>query len=148
MLIRFLQILQGGKREGSPREKGKREEQLTLLLSPFLTRQPDHAYARTNKAKQFPGWFAPPNLLFSLISDVFLKSQSGWLLVWPPHKASGSHPARTRAWTEEPEKQFIFHIWFQAHPSPSTSGFPAPGGSARGQLNSEGALFYSCLLLP
>ena len=51
-----------GKREGSPREKGKREEGTASFPSPVLTRQPDRAYARTNETKRFPGWFAPPNL--------------------------------------------------------------------------------------
>ena len=51
-----------GKREGSPREKGKIEEETASLPSPVLTRQPDRAYARTNETKQIPGWFAPPNL--------------------------------------------------------------------------------------
>ena len=51
-----------GKREGSLREKGKREEGFAFLPSPVFTRQPDCAYARTNETKRFPGWCAPPNL--------------------------------------------------------------------------------------
>ena len=51
-----------GKREGSPREKGKREEGFASLPSPVLTRQPDRAYARTNETKRndFPVGSLPP----------------------------------------------------------------------------------------
>ena len=59
----------------------------------------------------------------------------------------GSGRARARARAQGPGPHFLLNIRVQAHPDPSISTLPAPGGRASGRLSSKKRkiLFLSCV---
>ena len=47
----------------------------------------------------------------------------------------GPRPGQARARAQRPGPHFLLNIRAQAHPNPSISSLPAPGGRASGRLN-------------
>ena len=59
----------------------------------------------------------------------------------------GPARGRSQAWAQGLGPHFLLNIWSQAHPNPSTSSLPAPGGRESGGLSSKNKqiMFLSCV---